>query len=159
MTDNEPDAQTKHTGGCQCGAVRYRISSFGRSSICHCRMCQKALGGPFAALVAVYELEYTRGEPAYYQSSNKVRRGFCNQCGSPLTFEFEGVNPDVTVTTLDDPGLAPPVVQLGLESMLPWCEGLADMPKEGAGAVETGIQSYQHPDHDTAIWPQKDMSE
>jgi hypothetical protein len=35
------------TGGCQCGAVRYRIEGdLGRASICHCRMCQKAFGGP-----------------------------------------------------------------------------------------------------------------
>ncbi len=33
------------SGGCQCGAVRFRGSRFGRSSICHCRMCQKAFGG------------------------------------------------------------------------------------------------------------------
>ena len=38
------------SGGCQCGAVRFRVTSFGRSSVCHCRMCQKATGGLFAAL-------------------------------------------------------------------------------------------------------------
>ena len=38
--DNKP----VHTGGCQCGAVRFRIEgALGRASICHCRMCQKAL--------------------------------------------------------------------------------------------------------------------
>ncbi|HET7714155.1 MAG TPA: GFA family protein, partial [Bauldia sp.] len=30
------------TGGCQCGAVRFRVAALGRASICHCRMCQKA---------------------------------------------------------------------------------------------------------------------
>ena len=34
------------TGGCQCGAVRFRAAGLGRASLCHCRMCQKALGGP-----------------------------------------------------------------------------------------------------------------
>ena len=40
------------TGGCQCGAVRYRITApFENPHICHCRMCQKAFGNYFAALV------------------------------------------------------------------------------------------------------------
>ncbi|HEY2357583.1 MAG TPA: hypothetical protein VGH86_09040, partial [Phenylobacterium sp.] len=37
---------TGATGGCQCGAIRFRIDGeLGEASICHCRMCQKALGG------------------------------------------------------------------------------------------------------------------
>jgi hypothetical protein len=37
------------TGGCQCGAVRYRITApFENAHICHCRMCQKAFGNYFA---------------------------------------------------------------------------------------------------------------
>ena len=40
------------TGGCQCGAVRYRVEGpVKHASICNCRMCQKALGNfiaPFA---------------------------------------------------------------------------------------------------------------
>ena len=40
-------------GGCQCGAVRYRATSLRQDAhICHCRMCQKAVGGAFAALAA-----------------------------------------------------------------------------------------------------------
>lgn len=32
------------SGGCQCGAVRYRFNGEvpGHSRLCHCRMCQKA---------------------------------------------------------------------------------------------------------------------
>jgi hypothetical protein len=39
--DNKP----VHTGGCQCGAVRFRVEgALGDASVCHCRMCQKAFG-------------------------------------------------------------------------------------------------------------------
>ena len=73
------------TGGCQCGAVRFRAESLGEASICHCRMCQKATGGLFGpyATVKAAELVWTRGERARFQSSNKVWRGFCQACGTP----------------------------------------------------------------------------
>ena len=42
------------SGGCQCGAVRFRVDGeLGRPSVCHCRMCQKAFAAPYAALVTV----------------------------------------------------------------------------------------------------------
>ena len=47
--DNRPI----YTGGCQCGAVRFRVEgALGDASVCHCRMCQKAFGNFYAALVS-----------------------------------------------------------------------------------------------------------
>ena len=64
------------TGGCQCGAVRFRIARLGRASICHCRMCQKAFGSFFGPLVTAKGLEWTRGAPARFESSNaRLLRG------------------------------------------------------------------------------------
>ena len=42
------------TGGCQCGAIRFALSAPPtKVSICHCRMCQKASGAPFASLAEI----------------------------------------------------------------------------------------------------------
>src|SRR5258708_2636238 len=57
------------TGGCQCGAVRFRVERLGGAAICHCRMCQKAFGGFFGPLVSGYGVVWTRNEPDYFQSS------------------------------------------------------------------------------------------
>src|SRR5690606_31950754 len=76
-----------HTGGCQCGAVRFRVTRLGRPSICHCRMCQKAFGGFFGPLVTAHNAVWTRGEPKWFQSSNAARRAFCGDCGTPLAYE------------------------------------------------------------------------
>lgn len=147
-----------HSGGCQCGAVRFRVTGFGRASICHCRMCQKAFGNAFAPLVTAKEIEWTRGEPAHFQSSNKVRRGFCSKCGTPLTYEFEGFGTEVAICTLDDPSIAPPVIQVGTEGRLPWCEAVLDLPTRtsdedtAADALFAGMVSHQHPDRDTDEW-------
>ena len=46
------------TGGCQCGAVRYRLDAAPTgASVCHCRMCQKAGGAPFMAFAGVRRAE------------------------------------------------------------------------------------------------------
>ena len=43
---------TNLTGGCQCGRVRYAFSGAPVDvTVCHCRMCQMAVGGPFITLV------------------------------------------------------------------------------------------------------------
>ena len=78
------------SGGCQCRAVRYHATEMlDNSHICHCRMCQKAVGNIFAALVAAPReaITWTRGEPARFRSSDHVDRGFCRNCGTPLFYE------------------------------------------------------------------------
>ena len=48
--DNAP----LYSGGCQCGAVRFRVEgALGDASVCHCRMCQKANGSFYMPLVSV----------------------------------------------------------------------------------------------------------
>lgn len=145
------------SGGCQCGRVRYRAESLGRATICHCRMCQKALGSFFGPFVTARGLVWTRGAPRYFSSSNKVRRGFCGDCGTPLTYEWGG-DPEITIGSLDDPTRAAPVLQVNPAERLPFFEHLHALPVRASGAddgLETfkaGIVSRQHPDHDTASW-------
>ncbi len=154
-------SKTGVTGGCQCGAVRFAVDGpLGRASICHCRMCQKASGGFYGPLVGAPGLRWTRGEPKRFRSSNAVRRGFCEDCGTPLTFEPDGGSVDVAIGALDDPALAQPVIQLARASRLTWVDDLASLPWEWE-AVETAehakILSRQHPDHDTAAWSRSDV--
>ena len=96
-----PDQIKRHTqqypveasGGCQCGAVRYHVTAMmDNAHVCHCRMCQKAVGGPFASLAAAPRaaLTWTRGTPAVFHSSAQVARGFCRDCGTPLFYDYLG---------------------------------------------------------------------
>ena len=92
------------SGGCQCGAVRFRVESIlDDSHICHCRMCQKATGGLFGPYVGARldTVTWTRGQPSHFQSSNKVRRGFCRGCGTPLTFEYEDTHISFAIGAFD----------------------------------------------------------
>jgi hypothetical protein len=147
--------QPTMTGGCQCGAVRYALFETPESTVCHCRMCQKAVGGPFAALskVKTASLTWTRGEPARFQSSSAAERNFCAACGTPLTFHFlEGDAIEVTTGSLDDPWLLPPTKNFGVEARLPWIERLmpGQLPDSKTEEVASRtVVSRQHPDHDT----------
>jgi len=151
--DNKP----LYSGGCQCGAVRFHVEgALGSASICHCRMCQKAFGNFYAPLVSVGEakLTWTRDEPKRFQSSNHVKRGFCAECGTPLTYEApDGVA--LSIGAFDAPEEIEPTVQWGVEVKLPYVDGLVKLPgfeterdEESIEFVRTMV-SYQHPDHDT----------
>lgn len=140
------------SGGCQCGAVRFRVEGEPqRASICWCRMCQKAFAGPFGALVTVTvdQLIWTRGKRATFQSSDKIQRGFCAACGTPLTYEWSEDRIDLAVFAFDDPSEVEPAVQLATESRPAWMEHLADMPVRPALGPTGVVVSRQHPDHDT----------
>ena len=155
---------TTYTGGCQCGAVRFRVTgALKDSSICHCRMCQKAFGAYYAPLVSTRgaELEWTRGAAKHFRSSNFVARGFCDNCGTPLTYEApDGIA--IAAGAFDNPAALPPVVQYGVEGKLPFADALHALPEHHtlddieAAPFLPEIISYQHPDHDTPEWPLKD---
>ena len=152
------------TGGCQCGAIRFACSLPPENvHVCHCRMCQKAVGGPFAVICPVPKAAFrvTRGEFAWFQSSAVARRGFCRDCGTPLAFDYPH-DPGIGILggTLDRPDLAPPVLQYGDEAAVPWVAHLSEVPGRPIYADDPDgllprirATSRQHPDHDTAEWP------
>jgi len=152
---------TGETGGCQCGAVRFRVTGeLGDASICHCRMCQKAMGGLFGPFVnvAAQDLIWTRGTRTRFRSSNRVHRGFCSRCGTPLTYEYGKNHLGLALGALDRPADIRPTEQLAPESAAPYFATLAALPvhpsdEPRAAAHLASIESFQHPDHDTAEWP------
>lgn len=110
-------------GGCQCGNIRFEIKGeLGKASVCHCRMCQKAFGNFFAPLVSVREASVIwSNEPSRFQSSNLVKRGFCEKCGTPLTYEA----PDglaIAIGAFDRPETIEPMVQFGVEGRIAYLD-------------------------------------
>ena len=78
----------RQTGGCLCGAVRYRVAGPLRDIVaCHCWRCRHASGHFAAATAALREDLTIEGEVAWYDSSPGVRRGFCPVCGSNLFWD------------------------------------------------------------------------
>jgi hypothetical protein len=154
------------SGGCQCGAVRYRLAkSPSGPHLCHCRMCQKAAGNYFMALGGVMheDFELTRGEPSYFHSSDVVRRGFCARCGTPLIYETVGDDHlAVTLGSLDRPQDVKPIAHSDGYARMPWFHEIYALPDEGAQDptaagdphyLRIRLSNHQHPDHDTQEWP------
>ena len=146
------------TGGCQCGALRYALMAAPHHvSVCHCRMCQKASGGPIMAFARVKkdQLRWTRGRPAAFRSSSLVERHFCSACGTPLTYNFiDSGNISVTACSLDDPEAVRPVLQYSIDRTLSWFPTIGDLPGKRTEEFITPDRaerfvSHQHPDRET----------
>jgi len=125
------------TGGCQCGAVRYALMKEPHGSdLCHCRMCQRATGNLFGAFAdcKVEDVVWMRGRPRFFASSNLIERGFCEVCGTPLTYGLRnGGDVSVTIGSLDDPARVPARVHFGVESRVPWVRINDELPQRRTG--------------------------
>jgi len=151
-----PDARkSHHTGGCQCGAVRYALFAEPTNPhVCHCRMCQKAFGGYFAPLAGVPlgDFAWVKGTPGIFKSSVVVERGFCRDCGTPLFFRYlDKDRISVSLGSLDDPARVVPARQYGIESRLPFLASLTALPgsrteDEVPPDRMARYKSRQHPD-------------
>ncbi len=84
-----------HKGSCLCGNVSFILNGdIPDGSSCHCSMCRKASGAHEMGIdVDKSALEISGAEHlTWYFSSEKVRRGFCATCGSPMFFDPPGAD-------------------------------------------------------------------
>ena len=80
---------TTHQGRCLCGGIRLSVQGPRPPiQVCHCRMCQQAQGGAFAAVLPLQrtalQVEDPQGLLTAFESSPGKERLFCRRCGSPV---------------------------------------------------------------------------
>lgn len=130
----------ERTGGCACGAVRFRITAALLGvGVCHCSDCQKASGGSpaYVGYAPNGALEITSGDVRIYRSKadsgEDVGRVFCPDCGSPLWSVSAGAPfTPVKLGALDDASDLKPSVHIYVASASPWHlmhEGLPRFPQ------------------------------
>jgi len=117
--------RTPITGGCYCGAVRFRAA---RDPIyqanCHCANCRRAAGAQSVAWITVprSDFKFEKGDPKKYRTDTGAWRTFCGTCGTSLTYESD-TRPDetdITTGSLDHPDDFPPTKDVFPEEKLPW---------------------------------------
>jgi len=117
-------------GGCDCRAVRYRMTS--KPLIvhcCHCRWCQRESGASFAlnAMIESDRLENLGAEPELVDTPSESGLGQkiarCPTCRVAVWSHYSSAGPVVAfvrVGTLDDPDVLPPDVHIFTASRQPW---------------------------------------
>lgn len=116
------------TGGCMCGAVRYRSSEAPLATrACWCRVCQYIAAGNATVNVCFLRAGLdVSGEARDYRSladsGNVMHRRFCPVCGTHLFSEAESRPHLVFVRagTLDDPEIARPQSTIWTRSAPSW---------------------------------------
>jgi hypothetical protein len=109
-------------------------------------MCQKASGAPFMAFVRFPASQVTWSTPPdLFASSNLVERGFCRDCGTPLSYrQTGGPNISLTINSLDDPESARPEMRFSADRAVSWCGSLSMLPTREMDYAETeGFVSHQ----------------
>ena len=143
-------------GGCDCGAVRYRLESTPMFvHCCHCRWCQRESGASFAlnAMIEADRITVLAGEPEAVDTPSASGQGQrilrCPRCRIALWSHYAGAGPligFVRVGTLDDPDRLPPDVHIFTESKQPWVVLPAGTP-----AIP---QHYER----EALWPAESLA-
>jgi hypothetical protein len=99
------------TGGCLCGAVRYRAATRpSRTVVCHCTFCQRATGSAFAVWPTYRESDVSiSGKMKTYEtrsdeSGRWIRLHFCPGCGATIASHWQEGGGEIAFLggTLDD---------------------------------------------------------
>ena len=134
-------------GHCLCGALRYQIDGpFVDMLHCHCSMCRKHHGTPFAtwaaAPIAGFRWLTDTSSLATYRSSERGHREFCRICGSvaPMVEESLGMVIAPAGNLEGDPGIRP-TKHMFVGSKAGWYEITDDLPQHEEYPPEFGMPS------------------
>jgi hypothetical protein len=117
-------------GGCDCRAIRYRMTTRPLFvHCCHCRWCQRETGSAFAlnAMIETDRVQLLAGAPEPVMTPSQSGRGQkilrCPTCRIAVWSHYGGggdVVAFIRVGTLDNPDALPPDVHIFTASKQPW---------------------------------------
>ena len=127
-------------GGCQCGAVRYRISGKPIAlAVCHCMDCQRQSGSAFGMTMLMRKdsFEILSGELRSFtkvaESGNSLSCLFCPNCGNRIYHEDADASGNIVRLkpgTLDDTSWLEPDIHVWTKRKHPWVAIPEGVPSE-----------------------------
>jgi hypothetical protein len=123
------------TGGCHCGAIRYRVEGEALThALCHCTDCRRHAGAPMVGWTMYKRgaMKVTSGTPKIYESSTDGRRHFCADCGTGLFYTNEKMLPgivDIQSATYDDPNAVPARIHIQVAERIGWMKDAHKLPE------------------------------
>jgi hypothetical protein len=117
-------------GHCLCGNIRFEVDMPVLSCVaCHCESCRRQCSAPMTVYIGVADgsWRWIKGRPRVFNSSPGVARGFCADCGTPLSFRSEKMSGvmHLYAAAMEDPGAFVPTLHVAIGEKLPWLQ-LAD---------------------------------
>ena len=127
-------SKSKTTGHCYCGAVQFEVSGAPIwVSHCHCQSCRRHTASVMATFAGYHlaQLTYTADLPASYSSGDGVKRSFCGQCGSPISYQSDRWPDQVHLYLgiFDDPHEMHPEAHVKCEEKIAWLNLDDDLPR------------------------------
>jgi len=118
------------SGGCACGAIRYRVTEDPFIvHVCHCRDCQRHTGSAFVINLWI-ERRFVETEPAptqYFRLTAGTGKPhdiyYCEHCGTRLWSRYHASFAGTILLragTLDEPASVTPEVHIFTRDKLPW---------------------------------------
>ena len=144
---------TPFEGGCDCRAVRYRMTDAPMIvHCCHCRWCQRESGASFAlnAMIEADRVRLLAGAPEMVLTPSNSGKGQkiwrCPICYVAIWSNYAGAGDKVRfmrVGTLDEPDRLPPDIHIFTMSKQPWVALPVGTP---------AVQEYYKPKE---MWPKE----
>lgn len=115
------------TGGCSCGAIRFRLEDTPYDTgWCHCRICQHVSGAGGLVFTTVsrpaFVVERGADRLGRFKSTPFGERGFCMDCGAPLTIHVSHQSDEIDIAAgaLDHPQAVTPTFHIYAGEAPPW---------------------------------------
>jgi hypothetical protein len=121
-----------------CGAVRFEAKGEPSDvAYCHCTDCRGFTGAPVVTWVVfmAQDVQFTQGTRKTFESSPEINWGFCDKCGSSLTWEANSKRYDgkpifeFHIGTFDDPSSFVPDRHWMEFERLPWFDVADNLPR------------------------------
>ena len=126
---------TSQKARCLCGSVV--VTAVGPSfnvRVCHCRLCQKAMGAPFFARAQFKQDALTlEGPIGRFPSSERLDRVFCQRCGTRIgSWLKDGTSAGIALALVDDRNAFTPSEHSWVSEKINWLkidDGLLQYPE------------------------------